>query len=74
MMKDRIFENSLHIIRNYLKEEAPTNSLGAGKISGTPEAGDGPPVDLRKRKYNRLPEPFKDLFRRKTSGRLKYNR
>ena len=57
-MNNRIFEHSLQIIRNYLKEEA----------------GDGPPVDLRKRKYNRLPEPFKDLFRRKTSGRLKYHR
>jgi hypothetical protein len=74
MNRDRIFENSLNIIRDYLKEEVPTNSLGAGKISGTPEAGDGPPVDLRRKRYKKLPEPFKDLFRRTNRGRLKYPR
>lgn len=63
-MKDRIFENSLSIIRKYLNEEAPTNSLSSGKIAGTPEAGDLPPVDLRNRKYKNLPGPFRDLFRR----------
>ena len=76
-MKDRIFENSLKVIRKYLKEDGvsatpPTNNLSSGKISGTTEAGDGPPVDLRKRKYNRLPGPFKDLFRRKKSVQPKY--
>lgn len=78
-MKDRIFENSLKVIRKYLKEDGvsatpPTNSLSSGKISGTPEAGDGPPVDLRKRKYKNLPGPFKDLFRRKKSVQPKYPR
>lgn len=33
----------INIIRS-LNEEAPTMSLGAGKIAGTPEAGDQPPV------------------------------
>lgn len=71
-MKDRIFEHSLNVIRKYLKEDGgsaipPTNNLGSGKIAGTPEAGDGPPVnlDLRKKKYKNLPGPFKDLFRSK---------
>ena len=33
----------INIIRS-LNEEAPTMSLGAGKIAGTAEAGDQPPV------------------------------
>jgi hypothetical protein len=39
----------INIIRE-LKEEAPTMSLGAGKIAGTVEAGDDPPV-RKKHKY-----------------------
>jgi hypothetical protein len=44
----------ISIIRN-LKEEGmisggPTNALGAGKIAGTVEAGDNPPV-RKKNKY-----------------------
>ncbi len=38
----------IDIIRN-LKEEAPTMSLGAGKIAGTVEAGDNPPVTKKNR-------------------------
>jgi hypothetical protein len=36
----------INIIRS-LKEDAPTMSLGAGKIAGTVEAGDNPPVRKR---------------------------
>jgi hypothetical protein len=36
----------INIIRE-LNEEAPTMSLGAGKIAGTAEAGDQPPVRNR---------------------------
>jgi hypothetical protein len=48
---DRIID----IIRS-LKEEgmvtgAPTNSLVGGKIAGTKEAGDNPPVKKKKNKY-----------------------
>ena len=73
-MKDRIFENSLKIIRKYLSEEGaamatpPTNSLSSGKIAGTKEAGDGPPVNLKRKK----PQPFNDLFRRTSSVQPKY--
>jgi hypothetical protein len=38
----------INIIRE-LKEEAPTMSLGAGKIAGTVEAGDDPPVKKKNR-------------------------
>ena len=30
---------------------APTNSVGSGKIAGTTEAGDDPPVRKKKKKY-----------------------
>jgi hypothetical protein len=39
----------INIIRE-LKEEAPTMNLGAGKIAGTVESGDDPPVK-RKNRY-----------------------
>jgi hypothetical protein len=38
----------INIIRT-LKEEAPTMNLGAGKIAGTVEAGDDPPVKKKNR-------------------------
>ena len=43
----------INIVRN-LREEAmvaPTNSVGSGKIAGTKEAGDDPPVRRKKKKY-----------------------
>jgi len=56
----------IQIIHN-LKEEGgvvsggPTNSLSGGKIAGTSQAGDSPPVDLRKhRSWNPF---FKNLAR-----------
>ena len=42
------------IVRN-LREQAvmaaPTNSVGSGKIAGTKEAGDNPPVRKKKKRY-----------------------
>ena len=59
--------NKIIDIIHTLKEEgmvtgaAPTNSLAGGKIAGTAEAGDSPPVDLRKkRNWNPF---FKNLAR-----------
>ena len=43
----------INILRN-LREEAmvaPTNSVGSGKIAGTKEAGDNPPVRKKKKRY-----------------------
>ena len=42
---------------------APTNSLVGGKIAGTAEAGDSPPVDLRKGKRRNWNPFFKNLAR-----------
>ena len=55
----------INIVRSLREEGPPTMNLGSGKIAGTVQAGDDPPVDLRRRKYKRLPLLYKDLFRRK---------
>jgi hypothetical protein len=68
MKKERILNNSLNIIRKYLKENAPTMSLASGEIAGTSEykneEGKSPPVFLPKKK--------KPLFRRGPSVQQKY--
>ena len=43
----------INIVRN-LREEAmvaPTNNVSSGKIAGTKEAGDNPPVRKKKKRY-----------------------
>jgi hypothetical protein len=43
----------------------PTNNISSGAISGASGMeGDLPPVDLRKKRYKKLPDPYKALFRR----------
>jgi hypothetical protein len=70
-MNERTFEFIRHFVRTKLNEDgvvAPTNSLGQtpnGKIAGTSQAGDLPPVDLRTNKFKKLPGFYRDLFRRK---------
>ena len=57
MTKKNPLDKILGIVRN-IKEDAaavPTNSLAGGQIAGTPEAGDDPPVNKRKKKYIKLP-------------------
>jgi hypothetical protein len=66
-MKDTTFEYIRNIIRSRLNEDVPTNSLAGGKIAGTPESGDLPPVDLRKKKYKNLPMFYKQVYRRTKS-------
>jgi hypothetical protein len=65
-MKQKTFKFIVEMIRN-MKEEAvlPTNAASSGAVSGlSGKEGDLPPVDLRKRRYSKLPGRFKDLFRR----------
>jgi hypothetical protein len=47
-MKD--IEYILNIIREEMAISAPTNNVSGGKIAGTVEAGDDPPVHLKKKK------------------------
>lgn len=42
--------NPLDKIIQIIREDAPTNNVGSGNIAGTREAGDDPPVTLKKKK------------------------
>ena len=48
-MQNKAIDKVLDIIRSNLHEQ-PTNNVGGGKIAGTVEAGDDPPVK-KKRRY-----------------------
>lgn len=47
-MDQEKLDKIIEVIRN-IREDAPTMNLGAGKIAGTKEAGDDPPVFKRKK-------------------------
>ena len=49
-MKEPQFNKILDIVRKKLHEDMPTNNVGSGNIAGTVEAGDDPPVRLKKMK------------------------
>ena len=36
--------------KQFMDEDAPINNVGGGKIAGTPESGDHPPVRKNKKK------------------------
>ena len=50
-MKEKTLNKILNIIRESLYEEVPTMALAHGKIAGTAEAGDDPPVRRRRRRH-----------------------
>jgi len=62
MAKNKI-DIIIEAVRAHLKEDAPINNVGSGNIAGTTEAGDDPPVDLRKKKRRNWNPFFKDLAR-----------
>ena len=41
--------------KQFMDEDAPVNNVGGGRIAGTTEAGDDPPVNKRKKQYIQLP-------------------
>tara|TARA_R100000005_G_C4877755_1_gene130950 strand:+ start:462 stop:662 length:201 start_codon:yes stop_codon:yes gene_type:complete len=47
-MKNAAIDKVLEIVRTHLYEQ-PTNNVSGGKIAGTVEAGDDPPVRKKKR-------------------------
>ncbi len=66
-------ERVIDIIRT-IKEEngaGPTNSLGGGQIAGTVEAGDQPPVDLRRKNARGWNIFFRDLVRQNRKKKRK---
>ena len=44
-------KNPLDKIIQIIREDVPTNAMAHGKIAGSAEAGDDPPVRKRKKKY-----------------------
>ena len=48
-MDDQKLNRIRGIIRSLNEEGVPTNNVGQGKIAGTSEAGDDPPVRKKKR-------------------------
>jgi len=36
--------------KQFMDEDAPVNNVGGGRIAGTPDAGDDPPVSKKKKK------------------------
>ena len=47
-MEKKAIDKVLDIVRSHLYEQ-PVNNVGGGKIAGTVEAGDDPPVRKKKR-------------------------
>lgn len=45
-MNDPRLQKVIDLVKNL--QESPTVNIGSGQIAGTKEAGDDPPVDLRK--------------------------
>lgn len=71
-MKESTFQFILDMIRAMNEDVAaappPTNSASTGQVSGlSGKEGDLPPIDLRKKRYKKLPEYYRNLFRRNAS-------
>jgi len=60
----------IDIVHN-LREEAPTMNLGAGQIAGTVEAGDDPPVDLRRKSTKKWNIFFRGLVKQNRKRKKK---
>ncbi len=53
-MDDKKFNKILNILKRELSEDGPvvpTNNVSGGKIAGTSEAGDDPPVRKPRKRY-----------------------
>ena len=48
-MENRALKKIIDIIREHLNEEMPTMAMGHGKIAGSVEASDDPPIRKRKK-------------------------
>jgi hypothetical protein len=64
-------ERVIDIIHSLKEENGPTMSLGAGQIAGTVEAGDDPPIDLRRKNTKGWNIFFKGLVKNKRKKKNK---
>lgn len=53
----------ISIIREEMAVVSPTNAVSTGKIAGTVEAGDDPPINKRKRKKYIYGKGFRKLWK-----------
>jgi len=65
-MNDRTFNHIRNLIKSYINEDG--GNMGVPTTHVSPETLGGPltepPIDFRKNKYKKLPDPYKALFRR----------
>ena len=61
MMDPKKLDKIIGIVKTLKEDAAIANSLSGGKIAGTVEAGDNPPVDLRKGRRRNWNPFFKNL-------------
>jgi len=59
------------IVRTLKEEGGPTMAVGHGQIAGTVEAGDDPPVDLRRKKERGWNIFFRDLVKKNRKKKKK---
>lgn len=59
----------IDIVRTLKEDGGPTMAMGHGQIAGSVEAGDDPPVDLRKRKERKWNVFFRDLIKKRKKKR-----
>jgi hypothetical protein len=50
-MEKKKIDRIIDLVKSHLYEEMPTMSMGHGKIAGSVESGDDPPIKKRKRQY-----------------------
>ena len=50
-MEKKKIDRIIDIVRSHLHESLPTMAMGHGKIAGSVEAGDDPPVRKKKRYF-----------------------
>jgi len=67
-MTDKRLKKIIDIIREQLNEELPTMAMGHGKIAGSAEAGDDPPVRRRKRKRYIFQKGLRKLWKPENGG------
>ena len=60
-MDPKKLDKIIGIVKTLKEDAAIANSLSGGKIAGTVEAGDNPPVDLRKGRRRNWNPFFKNL-------------
>lgn len=60
-MDPKKLDKIIGIVKTLQEDAAIANSLSGGKIAGTVEAGDNPPVDLRKGRRRNWNPFFKNL-------------